>query len=123
MSRNDPTPHLVVGPPADSDPLAPRAMFATYRRRGFIERGQPDASDTLAREADISRGALGKIDSAAVNVGAAIVDPNHDRSSVVEVSHAHLRSHWESTRGCGQPIFLKNFAAAGALPIETRAIP
>jgi hypothetical protein len=45
------------------------------------------------READISRGALGKIDSAAVNVRAAIVDPYHDRSSVVQVSHAHLRSH------------------------------
>ena len=100
MSRNDPTPHVVVGPPADSDPPARRAMSATRWR--FIERGQPDASDTLAREADLLRGALGKIDSAAVNVRATIVDPDHDRLSVVEVRHARFRSQREGARGCGQ---------------------
>jgi hypothetical protein len=65
-------------------------MFATYRRWRFIERGQPDASDTLAREADLSCSTLGKIDSAAVNIRAAIVDPDHDRFSVVEVRHARF---------------------------------
>jgi hypothetical protein len=68
-------------------------------------------------------GALGKIDSAAVNVRATIVDPDHDRSSVVEVSHAHLRSQRESTRGRGQSIFPEDFAAAGAPAIETRPVP
>jgi hypothetical protein len=68
-------------------------MFATYRWWRFIERDQPDASDTLAREVDLSRSALGKIDSAAVNVRAAIIDADHDRSSVVEVRHVHFRSH------------------------------
>jgi hypothetical protein len=82
-------------------------MFATFGRRRFIERGQPDASDTPAREADLSCGALGKIDSSAVNVRAAIVDPDHDRSSVVEIRHTRFRSYRESARGCRQSIFRK----------------
>jgi hypothetical protein len=84
-----------------------------------MEGGQSDARDALAHEADLSRSALGKVDSAAVNVQATIVDPDHDRFSVVEVRHAHLRSHREGTRGCGQSIFPEDFAAAGALAIET----
>jgi hypothetical protein len=63
-------------------------------------------------------GALGKIDSAAVNVRAAIVDPDHDRSPIVEVRDAHLRSHREDTRGCSQSIFPKDFAATGALALK-----
>jgi hypothetical protein len=112
-----------VDPPADSDPFAPRAMFATHRRWRFIERGQPDACDTLARKADVPRSALGKIDSAAMNVRAMIIDPDHDRSSVVEIRHPHLRSHRESTRGRGKSIFLENFAVACALAVETRSVP
>jgi hypothetical protein len=74
-------------------------------------------------EADVPRGALGKIDCAAVNVRATIVDPDHDRFSVVEVRHARFRSQREGARGCGQSIFLEDFAAAGTLAIETRSVP
>ncbi len=114
---------FAVSTPPNSDPPAPRSRLASHGRRALIERGQADARDTLAHEANLPRGAPGKIDSAAVNERAAIVNPDHDRSPVVEVRHAHSRAHREATRGCGQSIFPEDFAAAGALAIETRSVP
>lgn len=113
----------LVGATSEPDSPAPQGRGASNRPPALVERGQADPRDALAREADLPRGAFGKIDSAAANVRATIVDSHHHRSPVVEVRYPHSRAHRQAARGCGQAIFPEDFAVAGAPSLEPWSVP
>ena len=74
-------------------------------------------------DAEAAGRGLRQIDHPALDVGAAVVDLDHDRAAVLEIGHLDLAAQRQLAVGCGEIVLVEALAAGGPLAVEAGAIP
>src|SRR5262249_55432576 len=110
-SMTIPTWRVMADARAAAPSLGARSRRRQRRGRRFVQpRDRYSCNPGMVKSNSLC-GALRQIDSAAVNVRPAIVDPHHHGTARVEIRYAHARAQRQATGSCGYIVAMVNLAA------------